>query len=233
MPMGRLRHADTGRCCELKRETLAGRSRSCDVQLEHESASQVHATIRWQAEGWQLQDRNSTNGTWIDGACASRGKTYALVAGSTIRFGPKREESWQMIDDSPPVDSAAALPSTAAYERALSGVELLVRADLSLEVSLHGEVHRMPARTPYIVVQELADERLKDRERGLKESEEGWVDRETLSRRLRRPELNQDIRRIRTDFQKLELLEAAEDVIETHREQGKVRLGISRVRIER
>jgi hypothetical protein len=82
------------------------------------------------------------------------------------------------------------------------------------------------------VLQALALERLSDRGQGRNAADEGWVDRETLSRRLRRPELNQDIRRIREDFRKLQLFEAAEDVIETLREQGKIRLGIPRVRVE-
>ena len=45
---------------------------------------------------------------------------------------------------------------------------------------------------------------------GVGAADEGWVDREALSRQLRRHELNQDIRRIRDDFRKLELFEAAE-----------------------
>jgi hypothetical protein len=100
-----------------------------------------------------------------------------------------------------------------------------------LELSVRGQTHRLPARVPYLVLQALARERLQDLERGTAEADAGWVDRELLSRKLRRAELNQDIRRIRDDFRKLQLFEAAEDVIETNREQGKIRIGISRLRL--
>ena len=229
--MGRLRQPDSGRVFELEPETLVGRSAACHLRLVHESASHVHASLRWQDGGWQLQDRNSTNGTWVDGVCLSRGKSQSLTPGCSLRFGAKRSEEWQLFDGSPP-SFGLPVAATAAHERVLSDVELLIRADLGLEVTVGGELHRLPARVPYIVLQALALERLSDRGQGRSEADEGWVDRETLSRRLRRPELNQDIRRIREDFRKLQLFEAAEDVIETLREQGKVRLGIPRVRVE-
>lgn len=229
--MGRLQHLATGRIVELDADTLIGRSPACGLQLEHESASQVHASIRWRDSGWFVQDRNSTNGTWIDGVCLTRGKGQQLARGASVRFGSKRQEEWRVVDDGPPPRIEPVL-STAAHDRALSEIELTVRSDLRLELTVQGETHRLPARVPYIVLQALARERLQDRERGKALDDEGWVDRETLSRRLRRPDLNQDIHRIREDFRKLRLFEAAEDVIEAHRELGKVRLGIARVEVE-
>lgn len=231
--MGRLQNQATGREFELHPDTLVGRSPACHLQLAHESVSQVHASIRFLQGTWQLQDRNSTNGTWLDGVCLSRGKTHALAEGHTIRFGAKRHEEWRLVDATAPRWASEPVHLTAAYERVLSNVELSIRSDLSLEIKVSGEVHRLPARVPYIVLQALGRERLLDRSRGRAEADEGWVDREMLSRQLRRPELNQDIRRIREDFRKLQLFEAAEDVIETHRELGKVRLGIPRVHVER
>jgi hypothetical protein len=229
--MARLQHLATGRIIDLDADTLIGRSPSCRLQLEHESASQVHASIRWRDSVWSVQDRNSTNGTWIDGVCLSRGKAQPIARGNVIRFGSKRQEDWQLLDEAPPTASALAA-STAVHDRGLGDIQLTVRADLRLELQVQGETHRLPARVPYVVLQELARERLDDRSRGKTLDDEGWVDRETLARRLRRRDLNQDIHRIRDDFRKLRLFEAADDVIETHRELGKVRLGIVHVRVE-
>jgi hypothetical protein len=163
--------------------------------------------------------------------CLSRGKAQPIVQGNTIRFGSKRQEDWKMLDDGPPLHGDPPA-STAVHDRVLEDIELTVRADLRIELHVQGETHRLPARVPYLVLQELARERLQDRAGGKTPDDEGWVDRETLSRRLRRPDLNQDIHRIREDFRKLRLFAAADDVIETHRELGKVRLGIPRVRLE-
>ena len=98
-----------------------------------------------------MQDRNSTNGTWVDGGCLSRGNSQALVDGS--------------------------------------------------------------------------------RTRGLPDAHAGWVDCEPLSRRPRRTELNQRIRRIRDDLRKLELFEAAQDVIVANRERVEIRIGVRRLQL--
>jgi hypothetical protein len=230
--MARLEHLATGRIVELDADTLIGRSPACRLRLAHESVSQVHASIRWRQNAWSVQDRNSTNGTWIDGVCLSRGNAQPIARGALLRFGSKRQEEWRLIDDGPPAHDEAPAASTAVHQRLLGDVQLTVRADLRLELQVQGEIHRLAARVPYVVLLELARERLQDRARGKTLDDEGWVDRETLARRLRRSDLNQDIHRIREDFRKLRLFEAAEDVIETHRELGKVRLGIPSVRVD-
>ena len=59
-----------------------------------------------------------------------------------------------------------------------------------------------------------------------KKEEEGWLDRRLLAERLQHRDINQDIHRIREDFQRLALFEDAESIVEDQREQSKVRLGI-------
>jgi hypothetical protein len=188
----------------------------------------VHASIRFLQDGWHVQDRNSTNGTWLDGTCLTRGHTRALAPGALLRFGARGREEWQLSDASPPSTRPI---ETKPYVPSVQQIELAIHADLALELDVYGQSYRLPARVPYLVLQALAQERLGDRERGTPEADAGWVDREQLSRRLRRSELNQDIRRIRDDFKKLQLFGAAEDVIESSREQGKIRIGISHVRL--
>ncbi len=46
---------------------VLGRSRRCDVVLDHATVSRTHAEIRWEDGDWRLRDLGSSNGTWIDG----------------------------------------------------------------------------------------------------------------------------------------------------------------------
>jgi hypothetical protein len=77
-----------------------------------------------------------------------------------------------------------------------------------------------------VVIQALGRERLDDRDRGRSRDEEGWLDRRILTERLRHRDINQDIHRIREDFQRLALFEDADAIVEDQREHGKVRLGV-------
>jgi hypothetical protein len=169
---------------------------------------------------------------WLDGP---RRRGYARVHGirddSAVGHGPAVTRARSRTEKNSPSEQAS-FAHICLLERALSQTELLVLADTSLELHVQGRTHRLAARAPYIVVRELARERLKDRAHGVAPADEGWLDRQLLDVRLRRPDLNQDIARIRADFRKLQLFQAAQEVIETHREQGKVRLGIARVRLE-
>jgi len=46
---------------------IVGRSRSCDVVLDHDTVSRRHAALARDAEGWTVTDLGSSNGTWLDG----------------------------------------------------------------------------------------------------------------------------------------------------------------------
>jgi pSer/pThr/pTyr-binding forkhead associated (FHA) protein len=216
---------------QLKADTLVGRSRRCDLVLEHDSVSQTHASIRFLAGIWQIEDRNSKNGTWVDGECLSQHRGYPLRRGSALRFGAKGFEEWQVLDESPPADAPHGL-TTAPVERSLRQAQLVVHSSLSLQLTFGVTTVGLKARIPYVVLQELARERLQDRQAGSPADDEGWLDRKLLAERLRHRDVNQDIHRIRQDFQRLELFDDATSIIEDHREQGKVRVGIFRVRVE-
>jgi hypothetical protein len=49
------------------RPLVLGRSRYCDVVLNHDTVSRTHAEIRCDDDGWRLRDLSSTNGTFVDG----------------------------------------------------------------------------------------------------------------------------------------------------------------------
>jgi pSer/pThr/pTyr-binding forkhead associated (FHA) protein len=215
---------------ELKADTLVGRSRRCDLVLEHDSVSQVHASIRFIAGVWQIEDRNSKNGTWVGGESLSQRELHPLGRGSTIRFGAKGFEEWELLDEAPPADVLPGLTTT-PIERSLRQAQLLIHSNLNLELTFGITTLSLKGRVPYLVLQELARERLRDRERTAPADEEGWLDRRLLSERLRNRDVNQDIHRIRQDFQRLQLFDDAAEIVEDHREQGKVRLGIFRVQV--
>jgi hypothetical protein len=46
---------------------VLGRSRHCDVVLNHDTVSRTHAEIRREGGGWSVRDLGSCNGTWLDG----------------------------------------------------------------------------------------------------------------------------------------------------------------------
>jgi hypothetical protein len=62
-----------------------GRSRDCDVVLEDAGASRRHAEIRPRADGWELQDLDSTNGVRVNGR-AIRG-AQPLHPGDRVEIG--------------------------------------------------------------------------------------------------------------------------------------------------
>ena len=46
---------------------LVGRAESCDVILDYDSVSAVHAVIEVYDNSAKIYDMNSTNGTWVGG----------------------------------------------------------------------------------------------------------------------------------------------------------------------
>jgi pSer/pThr/pTyr-binding forkhead associated (FHA) protein len=65
---------------------LVGRTDSSTLRLHHATISRIHAIFRYsKTDGhWVLEDRNSANGTYLDGALVS---TATLTGGEKIRFG--------------------------------------------------------------------------------------------------------------------------------------------------
>jgi hypothetical protein len=62
-----------------------GRSRDCDLFLMDTRVSRQHAAIARDAEGrYVLRDRNSTNGTWVNGRPVTE---HVLEDGDTIKLG--------------------------------------------------------------------------------------------------------------------------------------------------
>lgn len=53
---------------------VVGRSRDCDLVLEHETVSGRHARLSWDGDRLTLEDLGSSNGTFVDGRQVARAK---------------------------------------------------------------------------------------------------------------------------------------------------------------
>lgn len=61
-----------------------GRMTTCDIQLSDTQISRLHAEIHKTAEGYEIVDKGSTNGTRVNGKTIS---THQLIVGDEIQLG--------------------------------------------------------------------------------------------------------------------------------------------------
>lgn len=71
----------------LKPMMMIGRRQGMDVQLEDSSMSRWHATVFADGGQWFLSDKNSTNGTFLDGQRLPAEQPVALKSGSLAEIG--------------------------------------------------------------------------------------------------------------------------------------------------
>ena len=64
---------------------IVGRQSDCQVLLDDNNVSRIHAEIRRTKEGWVVTDRGSTNGSMVNGQKVTEGRL--LVNGDTVAFG--------------------------------------------------------------------------------------------------------------------------------------------------
>lgn len=67
-----------------REKTLIGRHSGCEIPLNHDSVSRQHAVITRTANGYLLEDLNSTNGTTVNSIPVTR---HLLKVGDIIYFG--------------------------------------------------------------------------------------------------------------------------------------------------
>jgi pSer/pThr/pTyr-binding forkhead associated (FHA) protein len=63
----------------------AGRSADCNIVLDDHRASRYHADFRWNGRQWEVADRGSTNGTYVNGMQVHQ--PYDLRFGDRITIG--------------------------------------------------------------------------------------------------------------------------------------------------
>lgn len=73
----------------LDQPVTLGRSRRCDVRIENDSVSKVHASIVFDrgSGGYYIVDEESRNGTCINGERVAAGIRSSLWSGAYVSFG--------------------------------------------------------------------------------------------------------------------------------------------------
>lgn len=95
-----------------------GRHPSAHLFLDDAAVSASHAAFRWSADGWEVRDLGSTNGTFVEGRRLEPGESTRLQIGMQIRFGTS-ETDWQVVSLEAPV--AAALSEVGGIDRLAEG----------------------------------------------------------------------------------------------------------------
>jgi hypothetical protein len=84
-----------------------GRSSECDVVLTDHRASRHHADFRWNGREWEIRDRGSTNGTYVNGMQVHQ--PYELRLGDRVTIG----ETTMVLREAP---GQARAPAEAARQ---------------------------------------------------------------------------------------------------------------------
>ncbi|MEO8162857.1 MAG: FHA domain-containing protein, partial [Ilumatobacteraceae bacterium] len=64
---------------------IVGRQSDCQILIDDNNVSRIHAEIRRSDDGWVVTDRGSTNGSSVNGEKITEGRL--LVNGDTVAFG--------------------------------------------------------------------------------------------------------------------------------------------------
>ena len=121
--MAILQNKYTGQKRLVARTTWIGRSSRNDFQLKHDNVSAHHASLKWIEGVWLLRDRNSRNGTWVDGKEVGN-EDVRISLGAELCFGD-RAETWVFIDDLP----TEAFASCGDEDRVLDRMSFVVFPD--------------------------------------------------------------------------------------------------------
>lgn len=106
--MGQLRPtASPGEDILLTQRCILGRSRACTLRLADPKVSGEHASLRWVAGAWEIQDLHSRNGTFVEGRRLAPGERAEVTPGTIIGLG--RVDSFMFVNADPPEAFAAPL----------------------------------------------------------------------------------------------------------------------------
>lgn len=83
----KLYDADTNQNIEFKKNKIdVGRNFNCDLCIDNNYISQIHASFYYEGSSWFVMDRNSMNGTWLNGVKLDKNKKYELNVEDIIGF---------------------------------------------------------------------------------------------------------------------------------------------------
>jgi ABC-type multidrug transport system ATPase subunit/pSer/pThr/pTyr-binding forkhead associated (FHA) protein len=124
---------------------LIGRDDAADVVLADRRVSRRHLLLRFEPAGWVLQDEDSTNGTWLNGARVGR---LAVTGSLWLRLGSPVDGSVLELRPGPPGDaeagpSAVHRPATGLVRIGRSSDNDIVVDDITVSRH-HAELHLDP-----------------------------------------------------------------------------------------
>lgn len=134
---------------------LVGRAAGADVRIPHPTISVEHALFRQHGQRWVVEDKGSTNGTWVNDVRLPPGRPKALDGGDRVRLGAF------MVTFHPgvAVREATSVERTASLARrmlrelrgesagAVSGEELLIMNGPDA-----GKIFPLPAAPAHVVI---------------------------------------------------------------------------------
>jgi len=81
---------------------VVGRNSDCEIQIDNNYISQIHASFYHENSCWFIMDKNSMNGTWLNGKKLKQNTKYELFPGDVINFAKVKEYVfYKSIDDEP------------------------------------------------------------------------------------------------------------------------------------
>lgn len=99
----KLYDVNTSQNIEIRNEKIdAGRSPDCELQIDNNYISQLHASFYHEDSCWFIMDKNSMNGIWLNGERLKQNTKYELYQGDVINFAKAKEYVfYKPIDDEP------------------------------------------------------------------------------------------------------------------------------------
>ncbi len=108
---------------------------SAQTVLLASDTSQIHASIRWNSQRWEIIDL-SRNGTFVDGRRLTANTWTTLALGQSLQFGHARESQWKVDTLDPPATLLAPTEDDGALIP-LNPLHNLLPNEEQAEVSLH------------------------------------------------------------------------------------------------
>jgi len=89
---------------------MIGRTEDCDLTVPDTPVSSHHCRLTQYANGFTVEDLNSTNGTYVDGVQITPGKPVWVSHGVRITLGNRVEMPWPVAPNGPPARQSADVP---------------------------------------------------------------------------------------------------------------------------
>lgn len=84
--------SDANQNIEMQSEKIdVGRNSECDIHIDNNYISQIHASFYHEDSSWFIMDKGSTNGTWLNGKKLEQNTKYELYCDDVINFSKVKE----------------------------------------------------------------------------------------------------------------------------------------------